>query len=141
MISLGVFAQTDGLQKKNLEPFNKLIVSGDVKVYLKQSTENYISATEENFSMMSQQVSDNSLLISGGVDQVYVGVQNLNEIILNGTSDVYTTDTLRGETLKILFTSAHDRLCSISWKVVIHTFLKSFLLRITNFWLHGFIRN
>jgi hypothetical protein len=106
MISLGVFAQTDGLQKKNLEPFNKLIVSGDVTVYLKQSTENYISATQENFSMMSQQVSDNSLLISGGVDQVYVGVQNINEIILNGTSDVYATDTLRGETLKVLLSGA-----------------------------------
>lgn len=106
MISLGVFAQTDGLQKKNLEPFNKLIVSGDVKVYLKQSTENYISATPENFSMMSQQVSDNSLLISGGVDQVYVGTQNLNEIILNGTSDVYSTDTLRGESLKVLLSGA-----------------------------------
>lgn len=106
IISLASFAQTDGLQKKNLEPFNKLIVSGDVKVYLKQSNENYISATAENFSMMSQQVSDNSLLISGGVDQVYVGVQNLNEIILNGTSDVYTTDTLRGETLKVLLSGA-----------------------------------
>ena len=106
MISFGAIAQNDGLEKKSLEPFNKLIVSGDVKVYLKQSNENYISATQENFSMMSQQVSDNSLLISGGVDQVYVGVQNLNEIILNGTSDVYTTDTLRGETLKVLISGA-----------------------------------
>ena len=106
IISLASFAQTDGLQKKNLEPFNKLIVSGDVKVYLKQSAENYISATPENFSMMSQQVSDNSLLISGGVDQVYVGTQNLSEIILNGTSDVYSTDTLRGESLKVLMSGA-----------------------------------
>ena len=106
VISLASFAQTDGLQKKNLESFNKLIVSGDVKVYLKQSPDNYISATPENFSMMSQQVSDNSLLISGGVDQVYVGTQNLNEIILNGTSDVYSTDTLRGESLKVLLSGA-----------------------------------
>ena len=108
MISLAAFAQNDGLEKKNLESFNKLIVSGDVKVYLKQSTENYISATSESFSMMSQQVSDNALLISGGVDQVYVGAQNISEIIVNGTSEIYTTDTLRGETLKVLLSGASN---------------------------------
>lgn len=108
MISLAAFAQNDGLEKKNLESFNKLIVSGDVKVYLKQSTENYISATSESFSMMSQQVSDNALLISGGVEQVYVGAQNISEIIVNGTSEIYTTDTLRGENLKVLLSGASN---------------------------------
>lgn len=102
MISFAAIAQNDGLEKKSLEPFNKLIVSGDVKVYLKQSNENYISATSESFSTMSQQVSDNSLLLSGRVDQVYVGVQNINEIIVNGTSEIYTTDTLRGNALSVL---------------------------------------
>lgn len=106
LFCLGASAQTDGLEKKSLSSFNSLVVNGAPTIYLKQSSDNYISAMSDAFKAFTFETNNNQLVVNGGTEQIYIGASEIREIIINGTTDLYTSDTLRGESLKVISSGA-----------------------------------
>ncbi len=105
----GVFAQIQGeLIKKDLSPFSRISVNGASTVYLKQTPQPYISMKDDEMKDVSYEVKGDQLSISGSGDAIYVGVTQLSEILLEGASELYSSDTLKGNTLVVSCSGTGD---------------------------------
>jgi hypothetical protein len=103
------FAQTPGeLIKKELSSFSRISVGGETTVYLKQTSQPYISMQAGEEKGVSYELKDDQLTINGAGDAIYVGIVNLSSIKVEGTSDVYGSDTLKSEVLSIACSGAGD---------------------------------
>ena len=92
----------NSLERKSLEAFNSLVVKGDVDVYVNQTGESGISASESDLKTLQYEVKDGTLEINGGADgHIYIHTQGLSRIELLSSSDVYSSDTLKGNSLSI----------------------------------------
>ena len=104
-----VFAQSQGeLLKKELNPFSRISVNGTSTVYLKQTLQPYISIKQDEIKNVSYEVSGDQLNISGSGDDIYVGVTALTEVLLEGASGLYSSDTLKGATLLVSCSGTGD---------------------------------
>ncbi len=100
LFACSAFAQ-DGLIRKVIQPFNTLIVNGDVKVFIKQNTENTLSASAEAFQEANYTQLGSELTINGTDGTFYVNTTGFSSLIINGSSDAYSSDTLRAGSFEI----------------------------------------
>ena len=107
------------LERKVLEPFTSLKINGDVDVYLNQSNEPGISASAKDLKSLQYQIVNGTLEIKGGSENhIYVHSQGLSRIELAGSSDVYSSDTLRGKNLLIEKSGAGDATLLVNYENV-----------------------
>lgn len=106
--SISLIAQT-GLEKRELNNFQEINIDGKLDVYISQSNEESISASAEDFKTL-QVTNENSVLLLNGVSggKVYIKVKELNSLLITGASDVYSSDTLKGNNLKVMCSGAGD---------------------------------
>jgi hypothetical protein len=97
-----------GLQKIPLQPFNQLEINGDITVYLNQTDEETISASADDLASIKYEVSEGKLKISGEAGKIYLHLMNIEKIMLKGSSEVYSSDTLKGEKLVLSSTGSGD---------------------------------
>ena len=83
------------LQKNPLEPFNQLEINGDITVYLNQTNEETISASSDDFAGIKYDLTNGLLKINGEAGKVYLHLKNIEKLVLNGSSEVYSSDTLK----------------------------------------------
>lgn len=107
LLALQAGAQ-DGLEKRNIGAAQRILVNGDVDVYLKQSTENSLSASADDFRNISYEESDGQIIINGGDARLYLNLNEVREIVINGASDIYSSDTLRSRKLVVRSTGNGD---------------------------------
>lgn len=100
VLSIGAQAQ-DGLIRKSIQPFNSLIVNGDVKVYIKQNTENTLSASVDAFKEANFTQTGNELVINGGDGTFYLNTTGFSSLLVNGSADAISSDTLRAGRFEI----------------------------------------
>ena len=92
-----------GLERKNIESFKEININGTADVYLSNSDEASISAKSDEFRLMNYSVKDGVLeLNTGAVDAIYVNLTALTSIQTNGSANIYSSDTLKGDQLNIL---------------------------------------
>lgn len=104
-----VFAQTQGeLIKKELNPFSRISVNGTSTVYLIQTPQPYISIKQDEVKNVSYDVSGDQLNISGSGNDIYVGITALTEVLLEGASELYSSDTLKGNALLVSCSGTGD---------------------------------
>jgi hypothetical protein len=107
------------LERKSLEPFTALKVQGAVDVYVNQTSESAISASAEDLKAVHYEVKNGVLEISGGSEgHIYVHTQGLSRIDISGNSDVYSSDTLRGNTLSIENSGAGDATLLVNYSSI-----------------------
>lgn len=103
------FAQTQGeLIKKDLNSFSGIFIGGNTTVYLKQASQPYISIKESDVAQVKYALKENLLTIEGSGDAIYVGVTQLSDIRLEGASELYSSDTLKGDKLTIACSGSGD---------------------------------
>ena len=107
--SICSYAQTQGeLIKKELSSFSRISIGGETTVYLKQTTQPYISMNSGEEKSVSYEVKSDQLTINGDGDAIYVGIVNLSAIKVEGASDLYGSDTLKSDVLSISGSGAGD---------------------------------
>jgi hypothetical protein len=105
---IALIAQT-GLEKRDLTPFQEINIAGKLDVYISQSNEESISASEEDFKTMQMSNDKNVLLLSGASEgKIYIKVKEINSLLISGASDVYSSDTLKGNNFKLICSGAGD---------------------------------
>jgi len=104
-----IFAQ-DGLSKKAIEPFSTLEVNGSLIIFISQASENSISGTDETLRNLNYEISNGKLKISQGGNSantsVYLSANNLEKILVNGISDIRSSNTITTESLELIVSGA-----------------------------------
>jgi hypothetical protein len=117
-VATGVDAQ-DSLQRKSLETFSSLVVRGAVDVYVNQTTEAGISASSADFSSLNYAVKNGILEIDGmAKGHIYIHAPALSSVEIYGTSDVYSSDTLRGNSLTVVSAGAGDATLLVNYTTI-----------------------
>lgn len=104
-----IFAQ-DGLSKRAIEPFSAIEVNGSLIIFISQASENSISGTDETLRNLNYEISNGKLKISQGGNSantsVYLNASNLEKIIVNGISDIRSSNTITTESLELIVSGA-----------------------------------
>jgi hypothetical protein len=105
---ISLFAQT-GLEKRELTAFQEINIAGNLDIFISQSSEESISANAEDYKTIQISNDKNVLLLSGSsLGKVYIKLKELNSLIISGSSDVYSSDTLKGNNFKLICSGAGD---------------------------------
>jgi len=117
-----VFSQIRGNRKvvkqtREVSGFNSIVSKGSVDIYLTQSdTEDlYLEADENLLDVIITKVKDNTLYIycdksifNASELKAYIKVKNLNGIILNGSGDFYSENTINADVFNFKITGSGD---------------------------------
>jgi hypothetical protein len=106
-IAFSGISKAQELERRSIGNVNKLIINGASDVFLNLGNEASISASSDNFRQLNYEIDGTQLILnSGGADAVYLQVVDINEIILTGSGILMSSDTLRGNYLKITASGA-----------------------------------
>jgi len=112
-----LFAQ--GLTRKTIEAVEKIQINGASDVFISNSNESSISASEDDFRKINYLVENGVLIINtGSSDAIYVAVPKLSSLIVTGSGDIISSDTLRGNELFVSTTGAGDLNLTVDYNKV-----------------------
>jgi hypothetical protein len=96
-----------GLERRAIESSENLEINGSSDVFISISSEAGISAKSDDFGMINYETIGGILKVStGGADAVYINLPSISSLNFNGSGNAFSSDTLRGELLKITATGA-----------------------------------
>lgn len=100
-------ANAQELERRPLENVNEIVVNGTSDVFIKINNGPSISASAEDFQQIQYEIQGDKLVLnSGGANAVYLQLNELQEITINGSGNLFSSDTLRTDKLEINATGA-----------------------------------
>ncbi|MEP7265634.1 MAG: DUF2807 domain-containing protein [Bacteroidota bacterium] len=89
-------------ETRQLEDFNKIIISGNSKVYLTQAaTQEVRVETKNKLNEVQTNVSDHTLHIDGKPSSIYINIPELEEVTISGYGEIHSKTFFKIETLHL----------------------------------------